>query len=50
MITPKQQQPHLHYLGHHYYKLSLSDLCSGVEYSILKETKHSPYVTNTTTS
>ena len=33
------------FLGHHYYTLSLSDLKLGAEKKILKEIKHSYYMT-----
>ena len=33
------------FLGHHYYTLSLSDLCLGVEKTIVKEIMHFHYMT-----
>ena len=55
MATPKHQNPSpggheiysfdRNFLGHHYYILSLSDLCLGVEKQIFKEIMQFHYMT-----
>ena len=37
------------FLGHHYYILSLSDQCLGVEKKVFKEIMHFHYMTSLTT-